>query len=37
VTGLGVVNLGAGFVDLARVFSSRARGDASVPNGPPHA
>jgi hypothetical protein len=35
VTGLGLVNLGAGFVDLARVFSSRARGDVPVPDGTP--
>jgi hypothetical protein len=29
VTGLGIVNLGAGFADLARVFSSRDRRDPS--------
>lgn len=29
VTGLGVVNLGAGFADLALIFASRERGDAS--------
>ena len=29
VTGLGVVNLVAGFADLALVFSARERGDAS--------
>ena len=35
VTGLGLVNLGAGFVDLALVFSSRDRGEVSVSDGPP--
>jgi len=35
VTGLGVVNLGAGFMDLARVFSSRERRDVSIPDGRP--
>lgn len=29
VTGLGVVNLGAGFAELAFVFASRERSDAS--------
>ena len=37
VTGLGVVNLGAGLADLARVFSSRARSDISLPDGTPRA
>lgn len=31
VTGLGVVNLVAGFADLALIFSMRERGDASGP------
>ena len=35
VTGLGLVNLGVGFADLARVFSSRGRGDVSLPDGTP--
>jgi hypothetical protein len=35
VTGLGVVNLGAGFADLARVFSTRHRGDMSATDGRP--
>ena len=35
VTGLGLVNLGAGFVDLARAFSSRDRGDVSLPDARP--
>ena len=33
VTGLGLVNLGAGFADLALVFSARGRSDVSVPDG----
>jgi len=37
VTGLGLVNLGAGFVDLARVFSGRGRSDISMPDGSPPA
>ena len=37
VTGLGLVNLGAGFIDLARVFSARGRGDMSMPDGSPRA
>jgi hypothetical protein len=32
VTGLGVVNLVAGFVDLAMVFAARARRDATGPD-----
>ncbi len=35
VTGLGLVNLGAGFLDLARVFRARGRGDVSLPDGTP--
>jgi polyferredoxin len=36
ITGLGLVNLGAGFLDLARVFSARGRGtDVTVPDGTP--
>ena len=35
VTGLGLVNLAAGFIDLARVFSPRDRGDVSFPDGTP--
>lgn len=35
VTGLGLVNLGAGFADLARVFSARERSDSSLPDGTP--
>ena len=37
VTGLGLVNLGAGFMDLARVFSVRGRADVSMPDGTPRA
>jgi hypothetical protein len=37
VTGLGLVNLGAGFADLARVFSQRGRADISMPDGTPRA
>ena len=37
VTGLGLVNLGAGFVDLLRVFTARGRGDVSLPDGTPRA
>ena len=37
VTGLGLVNLGAGFMDLARVFTARGRSDVSVPDGTPRA
>jgi len=35
VTGLGVVNVVAGFTDLARIFSTRQRGDMSLPDGTP--
>ena len=35
VTGLGLVNLAAGFLDLARVFSHRSGGDVSLPDGTP--
>jgi polyferredoxin len=35
VTGLGLVNLGAGFADLARVFWARGPRDVSVPDGTP--
>ena len=34
VTGLGVINLVAGFADLALVFSVRERGDRSRPPAP---
>ena len=37
VTGLGLVNLGAGFADLARILSSRGRRDVSLPTGTPRA
>jgi len=37
VTGLGLVNLGAGFADLARVFTARGRSDVSVADGTPRA
>lgn len=33
VTGLGVVNLVAGFADLALLFAARDRHDVSVPGG----
>ena len=33
VTGLGLVNLFAGFADLSRVFAARERQDASLRNG----
>ena len=33
VTGLGLVNLCAGFADLSRVFAARERHDASLHNG----
>jgi hypothetical protein len=33
VTGLGLVNLFAGFADLSRVFAARERHDASLHNG----
>jgi len=35
VTGLGLVNLGAGFMDLAGVFTARDRRDVSLPDGRP--
>lgn len=35
VTGLGFVNLGAGFADLARVFQLRGRRDVSLTDGTP--
>jgi hypothetical protein len=37
VTGLGLVNLGAGFIDLARVFRARGRSEISMPDGTPPA
>lgn len=35
VSGLGVVNLAAGFTDLVRVFSARVQRDTSIPDGTP--